>query len=125
MFAIPLVTNLVISFMSTILSALLFMIIFNFNMSFYMLPPFYQKCFQCKCLILSQMFLILPSINLGSFCINHFLCKIFHEIVNFNVFVYLFLDFYQKYFPCKSSMLSENVYNSTFNQLRIIFILPT
>ena len=89
---------------------LFLMIIFNFNMSFYILPLFYQKCFQCKSLILSQMFLIPPSINLESFYIYHFICKIFHEIVNFNMFVYLFHEFYQKYFPCKSSMLSENLF---------------
>ena len=40
-----------------------------------------------------------------------------------NMCFYIYLQFYQKYFPCKSSILSENIYNTTFNRLRNILCL--
>ena len=59
--------------MSPILSALFFMITFNFNMSFYIFRLFYQKCFQCKSLILSQMFLFFFFLFFYFFIIFYFL----------------------------------------------------
>ena len=91
------------------------MIVFNFNLSFYILPLFYQKCFQCKSLILSQMFLIPSSINLE---------RVFRST-----------NFYVKFSTKESILMCLSIYFLNFTRnifhvylqcyLKIFIILPS
>ena len=55
------------------------------------------------------MFLFSFSINLAMFYAYHFTLQFSMKTVNFNVFFYVCLLFYLKYFPCKSLILSSSI----------------
>ena len=83
-------------------------IIFNFNIFSTYFNDFTRNILHENLHVFQKMFIIPLLINLGILlCLPLlYLYKNFHDNLQSNMFFYIFPQFYQKYFPCISSILS-------------------